>query len=89
VDYLNSKVFDVSGVGAAVQEIDERQTSLQEAMNRERRSIVFYEGCLAQTKDAKARAAFTKIIGEEKKHLAKFAEFARIRCFDSGKGCIL
>jgi rubrerythrin len=89
VDYLNSKIFDASGEKAAAIEMDASQTSLREAMNMERRSIVFYEGCLAQANDAKAKAAFTRIIGEEKKHLAKFAEFIRIKCIDSNKGCIL
>jgi rubrerythrin len=88
VAYLNSKVFDDTRQGASAQQMNERQTSLEEAMNMERRSIVFYEGCLAQTEDAKARAALEKIVAEEKKHLAKFAEFVRIKCIDSGKGCI-
>jgi rubrerythrin len=89
VDYLNSKIFDVSQAESAAREIDDHQTSLRQAMDMERRSIVFYEGCLAQAQGSSAREAFARIIGEEKKHLAKFAEFVRLKCIDSGKGCIL
>jgi len=58
-------------------------------MNMERRSIVFYEGCLNNTKDPAARKALAKILDEERSHLKKFGELLRLKCINSGEGCIL
>ena len=80
VDYMKSRVFESA---------ERRRTALEEALNMERRSIVFYEGCLYHAKDAAAQEAFKKILEEEKKHQVKFAQLLRAKCIDSGEGCIL
>ncbi len=89
VNYLNSHVFDISQGKAKAENMAHRHTAMEEAMNMERRSIVFYEGCLSHTKDPQAKSALEKILGEEKKHLSKFAELLRIKCINSQKGCLL
>ena len=86
---MNSHVFDASLEKAEAEKMSHRHTALEEAMNMERRSIVFYEACLAHTKDIQAKTAFKNILEEEKKHLSKFAELLRIKCVNSQKGCIL
>lgn len=87
VNYMNTRVFDLSIEKAKA--IKHRHTAFEEAMNMERRSIVFYEGCLQNSKDVVVQKAFAKILEEEKKHLAKFAELLRAKCINSGKGCLL
>lgn len=89
VDYMNSKVFDVSKEKEEAARMQHRHTALEEALDMERRSIVFYEGCLKNTKDQDAAAAFKKILEEEKSHLSTFAQLLRIKCINSSKGCIL
>ncbi len=89
VDYMNTHVFDQSKDKLDAQRIDHRHTALEEAMDMEKRSILFYEGCLANSMDEKAKKAFKEIIGEEKSHLSKFAELLRVKCINSQKGCIL
>ncbi len=89
VQYLKSKVFDASQEPKAAKKADHHHTSLEEALNMERRSIVFYEGCLARTTQEDARQAFLKIIEEEKRHLAKFTELLRSKCINSSGGCVL
>lgn len=88
-NYLHAKVFDYSQEKTITQKMSHRHNALEEAMNMERRSIVFYEGCIAQTKSAEARKALANILEEEKKHLKKFAELLRIKCINSQKGCLL
>jgi rubrerythrin len=88
VDYLRSKVFDVSQEKDRAENMEHRHTALEEALDMERRSIVFYEGCLSHAKDAAAKEAFQKILEEEQKHQAKFAQLLRTKCIDSGEGCI-
>ena len=87
VDYMNSNVFNTSFEKG--QNIKHRHKAFEEAMNMERRSIVFYEGCLKNSKDAVAQKAFARVLEEEKKHLAKFADLLRDKCIKSGKGCLL
>ncbi len=89
VDYIKSRVFDASLKKVKLSQMEHRHTALEEAMNMERRSIVFYEACLSESKDEKAKPAFRAIIEEEKKHLGKFAQLLRIKCINSQKGCIL
>lgn len=89
VDYIKSRVFDASLKKAKLSEMEHRHTALEEAMNMERRSIVFYEACLSESKDEKSNSAFRAIIEEEKKHLSKFAQLLRIKCINSQNGCIL
>ena len=89
VDYIKSRVFDASLKEAKLSQLEHRHTALEEAMNMERRSIVFYEACLSGSKDEKAKPAFRAIIEEEKKHLSKFAQLLRIKCINSQNGCIL
>ncbi|MBI5873720.1 MAG: ferritin family protein [Candidatus Omnitrophica bacterium] len=89
VDYIKSRVFNAALEKEEAQKMEHRHTALEEAMNMERRSIVFYDGCLARSKDGDAKSAFKKILDEERKHLTKFAELLRIKCIDSGEGCIL
>ena len=89
VNYVNTHVFDSSSEKEKAKGMEHRHTALEEAMNMERRSIVFYEGCLLHSKGAQAKKAFKKILEEEKKHLSKFAELLRIKCVNSQKGCIL
>jgi rubrerythrin len=89
VNYMNAKVFDVSLEREKAAKMEHRHEGLAEAMDMERRSIVFYRGCLSQTKDSKARSALEKILQEEEKHLAKFAEILRIKCINSQEGCVL
>lgn len=89
VNYMNTHVFDVSFEKEKAKNIEHRHTALEEAMNMERRSIVFYEGCLQNSKDAIAKEAFAKILEEEKKHLVKFADLLRLKCIQSQKGCLL
>ena len=89
VDYIKSRVFDASLKEAKLSQMEHRHTALEEAMNMERRSIVFYEACLSESKDEKAKPAFRAIIEEEKNHLNKFAQLLRIKCINSQNGCIL
>jgi rubrerythrin len=89
VDYLNAKVFDASVEKEKARRMDHRHTAMEEALDYERRTIVFYDGCLRQTKDPQAQAALRAVLEEEKKHLAKFAELLRIKCINSEKGCLL
>jgi len=89
VNYMHAKVFDYSQEKTTTQKMDHRHSALEEAMNMERRSIVFYEGCLGQTKIPEARQVLANILEEEKKHLKKFAELLRIKCINSQKGCLL
>lgn len=89
VDYMNSNVFDVSKEKEEARKMQHRHTALEEALDMERRSIVFYEGCLKHAKDPKAASAFKKILEEEKKHSSTFAQLLRIKCINSSKGCIL
>ncbi len=89
VQYVSSKVFDASQETAEASRMDHRHTALEEALNMERRSIVFYEACLSRVSDPKARGAVTKILAEERKHLKKFGELLRIKCINSEKGCLL
>lgn len=81
VNYMNAHIFDPS--------VEHRHAAFEEAMHMERRSIVFYGGCLKTTRDAQAQKAFKNIIEEERKHLSKFAELLRVKCIDSGEGCLL
>ena len=89
VQYISSKVFDASQETQEASRMDHRHTAMEEAMNMERRSIVFYEGCLSGSRDYKTKEAFTKILSEETKHLKTFAELLRIKCINSEKGCLL
>jgi rubrerythrin len=89
VDYMNSRVFDAALEVEEARRVDHRHTALEEAMQMERRSIFFYEGCLKYAQDPAAQKTFKNIIEEEKKHLMKFAELLRIKCVNSAKGCIL
>ncbi len=89
VDYLNTHVFDPSRQGEVAARADHRRTTLEEAVDAERRSVLFYEGCLAGTTDPAARKAFKEIIAEEKAHQAKFASLLRVKCIDKGDGCLL
>jgi rubrerythrin len=89
VQYVSSKVFDGSQEAQDAARMDHRHTALEEALNMERRSIVFYEACLLEASDPKARGAFAKIITEERKHLQKFGELLRAKCIHSAKGCLL
>lgn len=89
VNYINSHIFDKSTETENSGRMEHRHTALEEAMSMERRSIIFYTGCLANTKDPGAKAKFENIIEEEKKHLSKFAELLRTKCINSQKGCLL
>ena len=89
VDYIKSRVSDASLKKAKLSEMEHRHTALEEAMNMERRSIVFYEACVNESKDERSKLAFSAIIEEEKKHLSKFAQLLRIKCINSQNGCIL
>ena len=89
VEYIKSRIFDVSQEKEKAQKMEHRHTALEEALDMERRSIVFYDGCLAQAKESQAKEAFKKIIEEEKKHLSKFSDLLRIKCINSQNGCIL
>jgi rubrerythrin len=89
VSYIHSKVFDVSAEKPAAEAIKGVRTSMAEALNMERRSILFYEGCLKNSRDSRAQSAFVKIIAEEKGHLARFSELMRARCINSSDGCVL
>jgi len=89
VSYMNANIFDASDEKEAAGQMDHRHTALEEALNLERRSIVFYEGCLESTTDATARAAFTKIIEEEKQHLKRFGGLLRAKCIDGRGTCLL
>ena len=89
VNYMKSHVFDASLEKTEAQKMSHRHTALEEAMSMERRSIVFYEACLANAKEPKAVAAFKKILEEENKHLRKFADLLRIKCINSQEGCLL
>ena len=89
VNYMHAKAFDYREEKTTTQKMSHRHTALEEAMNMERRSIVFYEGCIAQTKATEARKALVNILEEEEKHLKKFAEVLRIKCINSQEGCLL
>jgi len=89
VDYVRSRVFDVSQEKEDALKMDHRHTALEKALDMERRSVVFYEGCLAQTKEDDAKKAFKKILEEETGHQKKFAELLRVKCINSQKGCLL
>ena len=89
VNDMHANVFDYSQGKTTTQKMSHRHSALEEAMNMERRSIVFYEGCIAQTKATEARKALVNILEEEEKHLKKFAELLRIKCINSQKGCLL
>ena len=89
VDYMRSRVFDVSQEKGDALKMDHRHTALEEALDMERRSIIFYEGCLSHAKEDDAKRAFRKILEEERNHLKKFAELLRIKCINSQKGCLL
>jgi rubrerythrin len=89
VQYISSKVFDVSEELREASRMDHRHTALEEALNMERRSIVFYEASLSRVSDPQARGAFAKILSEERGHLKKFGELLRIKCINSQKGCLL
>ena len=87
--YVSSHVFDASREKEDAARMDHRHTALEAAMDMEKRSIVFYEACIAQATDAKAKGAFARILAEETDHLKKFAELLRIKCINSQKGCLL
>jgi len=89
VQYVSSKVFDTSQELQEASRMDHRHTAVEEALNMERRSIVFYEACLSRTSDPRAKGAFAKILSEEREHLKKFGELLRIKCINSEKGCLL
>ncbi len=89
VDYIKSRVFDASLKQAKLSQMEHRHTALEEAMNMERRSIVFYEACMDESKGEKEKSSFLAIMEQEKKHLYKFAELLRIKCINSQNGCIL
>ncbi len=89
VNYMNSKVFDTSKEKEEALTMDHRHTALEEALDMEKRSIVFYNECLINSKDQAAREVFNKILAEEKNHQKKFAELLRIKCINSQKGCVL
>ncbi|HQP91458.1 MAG TPA: ferritin family protein [Candidatus Omnitrophota bacterium] len=89
VNYIKSKVFDLSREREDALKVEHRHTALEEALNMEKRSVVFYEGCLRQTKEKDAREAFEKILDEERSHQLKFAELLRVKCINSQKGCVL
>jgi rubrerythrin len=89
VDHLKTHIFDASVEKDVADRADHRHTTLEEALNMERRSVVFYQGCLDQTTDTAARKAFSRIIEEEKAHQAKFASLLRVKCLNSGDGCLL
>lgn len=89
VDHLQTHIFDASIEKEVADRADHRHTTLEEALNMERRSVVFYQGCLGQTTDAAARKAFSRIIEEEKAHQAKFASLLRAKCIDRSDGCLL
>lgn len=86
---ISSNIFDTSKEKESAEKMDHRHTGFEEAMNMERRSIVFYEGCRENSTTPKARGAFEKIIREERKHLEKFAGLLREKCIESQKGCLL
>jgi len=88
VTYMNARVFDASEEHEAAGNMGHRHTALEEALNMERRSIVFYEGCAANTTDPEAKKAFTKIIEEEEQHLKKFGALLRTKCIAQGR-CLL
>ncbi|MFA5039852.1 MAG: ferritin family protein [Candidatus Omnitrophota bacterium] len=87
--YVSSNVFDTTLEKDAMAKMEHRHTALEEAMNMERRSIVFYQACHENSTDPQAKGAFEKIGREEKKHLEKFAELLRVKCINSQKGCLL
>ena len=89
INYVNSRVFDFSQERSVAENMDHRHAALEEAMDMEKRSIVFYEGCLAQSSDAEVKKKFEQIIEEEKKHLSQYAQLLRVKCINSQKGCIL
>ena len=89
VQYVSSKVFDTSEELREASRMYHRHTALEEALNMERRSIVFYEASLSRVSDPQARGAFAKILSEERGHLKKFGELLRIKCINSQKGCLL
>ncbi|MGE5279666.1 MAG: ferritin family protein [Deltaproteobacteria bacterium] len=89
VDYMNTRVFDASQEKKAAEAMGHRHTALEEALDRERRSIVFYEGCLARTTDPGAQKAFERILAEENSHLKKFGELLRVKCIDGRGPCLL
>lgn len=80
VSSINSLVF---------QESFQSGTPLYEAMNKEKRSIIFYTSCLARSKDPKVKKIFSSIIGEEQKHQEKFAGMLRDKCIKTKKECLL
>lgn len=88
VTYINANVFDASEKKEAVGNMDHRHTALEEALNLERRSIVFYEGCAANATDPETKDAFIKIIEEEEQHLKKFGTLLRTKCIAQGR-CLL
>lgn len=87
--YLDARVFDSSEEKEAAGNMDHRHTALEEALNLERRSIVFYEGCVKNTTGPEAQKAFAKIIEEEERHLKKFGELLRTKCLNAQGGCVL
>jgi len=89
VNYMNAHVFDTSLEAEELPRMEHRHTALEEALHMERRSIVFYDECLAAAKDPQSKKAFKNIIEEERKHLNKFGQLLRIKCIDSGQGCLL
>lgn len=87
--YVSSHVFDRSLEKEVQAKAEHRHTILEEAMNMEKRSIVFYQVCHENSSDPHARGAFEKIAREEKKHLEKFGKLLREKCIHSRKGCVL
>jgi rubrerythrin len=87
VDYLEAHVFSIPvDKGKAM---DHRHTAFEEAMNMEKRSIVFYESCLFHVRETEARKAFKNVLEEERKHFSLFAGLLRDKCINSQKGCLL
>jgi rubrerythrin len=89
IDYMNASVFEVSERKGIAGNMDHRHTALEEALNLERRSIVFYEACVRSAAGAASKKSFEKIIEEEQSHLKKFGELLRVKCIHSRGGCVL
>lgn len=89
VSFMNSKVFDPVLEKMKAENINYRHTALEEAVDMEIRTIIFYEGCLANSSDEKAKRAFKKIIEVEKEHARKLSDLIRSKCLSSKDGCIL
>jgi len=89
IDYMNASVFEVSLRKETAGNMDHRHTAMEEALNLERRSIVFYEACARSAGGGAPKGSFEKIIEEERSHLKKFGELLRVKCIHARGGCVL